>query len=539
MKKLYRNYFIVFCVVLLSTLSTKVNAQHFNFEGCGSGLTWVIYLQGITLDGIDLEAGDEMAIFDGDEIVGVLYLTQVCSPDNVFENALVACGPGSLPPPTIGYTPGNPVFYKCWDASECIEGTEFIAEYFDPYGGAWTENIFPEGDGQYSMAEINFSSGSNEQQIELSEGYSFISSRIIAENPDMLIVMADVLNDNLDFVRNSLGNMLRKIGPNWVNGIGDWIIEEGYLIKLFADDSFIMEGVAIDPETPIQLETGFQFVSYFPDTPMDALIAYETILGNDLDFIRNSQGQILRKIGPNWVNGLGDCQPGEGYLVKMNADDILIYPGSYFTCGDPFTDPRNEQIYTTVLIGDQCWMAENLNIGTMISGNMSNNGVIEKYCYENNTANCDEYGGLYQWNEIMQYTTTQGAQGICPSGWHLPTDDEWKILEGTVDSQYHVGDPIWSQSGYRGYDAGFNLKSVSGWYEGGNGSGLYGYDALPSGYRNYYGSFNYLSYIGNFWSSSEFTGSYAWFRRLFYDTDEVYRNEDDKNYGLSVRCLRD
>ena len=65
-----------------------------------------------------------------------------------------------------------------------------------------------------------------EQQIGLSEGYSFISSRIIAENPDMLIVMADVLNDNLSFARNSQGQTLRKIGPNWVNGIGDWLVDE-------------------------------------------------------------------------------------------------------------------------------------------------------------------------------------------------------------------------------------------------------------------------------------------------------------------------
>ena len=117
-----------------------------------------------------------------------------------------------------------------------------------------------------------------EQQIGLSEGYSFISSRIIAENPDMLIVMASVLNENLDFVRDSEGNMLRKIGPNWVNGIGNWIVDEGYLVRMLTEDLFIIVGDAIDPVTPIQLETGYQFISYLPETSMDALIAYETIL---------------------------------------------------------------------------------------------------------------------------------------------------------------------------------------------------------------------------------------------------------------------
>jgi hypothetical protein len=166
------------------------------------------------------------------------------------------------------------------------------------------------------------------QSIGLSTGYQFISSHIIPENPDMLIVMASVLNDNLDYIRNSQGEVLRKIGPNWINNIGDWIIDEGYLVKMFSEDSFNVEGNVINPATPISLETGFQFVSYFPEIPLDAMIAFETIIGDDLDFIRNSQGQTLRKIGPNWVNGLGDCQPGEGYLIKMFAAGEIVYPSA-------------------------------------------------------------------------------------------------------------------------------------------------------------------------------------------------------------------
>ncbi len=169
--------------------------------------------------------------------------------------------------------------------------------------------------------------------IELSEGFQFISSNIDMPEKDMTTVMAEVLNDNLDFVRSSEGTMLRKIGPNWVNGIGDWVIDEGYLVKMFADDSFTIEGDAVDPATPIAVATGFQFVSYFPVTSMDALLAFETIIGDDLDFIRNSLGGVLRKIGPNWVNGIGDCMPGEGYLVKMSADGEIIYPAAAKSSG--------------------------------------------------------------------------------------------------------------------------------------------------------------------------------------------------------------
>jgi uncharacterized protein (TIGR02145 family) len=200
------------------------------------------------------------------------------------------------------------------------------------------------------------------------------------------------------------------------------------------------------------------------------------------------------------------------------------------------------QVYNTVLIGNQCWFKENLNVGILINGsmNMSNNGKIEKYCYENDPVNCEFYGGLYQWNEIMEYTTTPGMQGICPAGWHIPTDDEWKILEGTVDSQYPVGDPEWDDTGYRGYDVGLNLKSTSGWHSGGNGSGLYGFSAMPSGFRIYDGAgFDYLGLYGWSWSSTEHSSSDAWDRGLYYFNDISVRFEGNKTNGISVRCLKD
>ena len=164
-----------------------------------------------------------------------------------------------------------------------------------------------------------------EQEINLPYGYSFASSRIIPENPDMMIVLNDILNDNLDFVRNSNGNTLRKIGPVWVNGIGNWITTEGYLFKMNAADQLSFEGSAIDPTTVINLHEGFQFVSYLPVLPIDATVAFDNILNDNLIYIRDSQGGMLRKIGPNWVNGIGDCNPGQGYLIKMFADDELVY----------------------------------------------------------------------------------------------------------------------------------------------------------------------------------------------------------------------
>ncbi|MCD4745831.1 MAG: hypothetical protein K8R58_05990, partial [Bacteroidales bacterium] len=377
----------------------------------------------------------------------------------------------------------------------------------------------------------------SEQQINLSEGYSFISSRVVAENPNIQNILQNNL-ENLEFIRNSQGFMLQKIGSFWINNIGDWVNTEGYLIKMSTVDNLIIFGDAIEMQTPINLSLGYQMIGYLPEQPLNAEIVFEDILEN-LDFVRNSDGLMLIKIGSTWVNNIGFMQPDEGYLVKMIANDVLVY--NNWECGDPILDERNGQTYNTVLIGDQCWLKENLNIGTMINGseNMTDNGIIEKYCYDNNTANCDEYGGLYQWNEMMQYVSDTASQGICPEGWYLPTDHEWKILEGTVDSQYPVGDPIWDDTDWRGYDAGLNLKSTSGWLGGGNGSGLYGFEALPGGIRSTFGSFVSLTFSAYFWSSSEFSSSHAWSRYLYYVNVKVYRSYYDKDYGFSVRCLQD
>jgi len=142
----------------------------------------------------------------------------------------------------------------------------------------------------------------------------------------------------------------------------------------------------------------------------------------------------------------------------------------------------------------------------------------------------------------MQYTIQEGVQGICPPGWHLPTDEEWKLLEGTVDSQYRIGDPAWDLYGdYRGYDAGNNLKTISGWNENGNGTDLFGFSGLPGGIRNGYGNFINVCHYGEWWTSTEYgyMSYMAWFRYLSFDSQGVGLDYWFNGLGMSVRCLRD
>jgi uncharacterized protein (TIGR02145 family) len=200
------------------------------------------------------------------------------------------------------------------------------------------------------------------------------------------------------------------------------------------------------------------------------------------------------------------------------------------------------KVYNTIQIFSQCWLKENLNVGTMIYGiqNQENNGIIEKYCYNDAPDSCAKNGGLYQWHEMMQTTNQQGAQGICPPGWHLPTDEEWKVLEGAVDSQYGIGDQEWDISwGYRGYDAGMNLKSTSGWAFNNNGTDLFGFSGLPGGLRaNTDGHFYHLGNKGFWWTSTRIDANDVWLRFLDYSSLEVYLYDNHNQVGQSVRCLR-
>ncbi|MFC2083870.1 FISUMP domain-containing protein [Bacteroidota bacterium] len=185
--------------------------------------------------------------------------------------------------------------------------------------------------------------------------------------------------------------------------------------------------------------------------------------------------------------------------------------------------------YNTVLIGDQCWLRENLDIGTMIDSlaDATDNGIIEKYCYGNDPSNCETYGGLYAWDEAMQYSTTPGAQGICPDNWHIPTLAEFDTLIKSVN------------------DDGNALKEVNQGLGEGRGTDTSGFSALMAGRRDYsrdyYGYFYYLGYRTYFWSSSEHgtDPDRASTMSLFTSDSIIYFTSSYKYNGFSVRCVKD
>lgn len=194
-------------------------------------------------------------------------------------------------------------------------------------------------------------------------------------------------------------------------------------------------------------------------------------------------------------------------------------------CGQ-IIDTRDGKSYNTIIIGTQCWMAQSLNVGTKIdvTSNQTNNSIIEKYCYNNDENKCNTYGGLYQWNEAMQYSTTPGVQGICPSGWHLPTDVEWTTL-----TTFLGGEAL----------AGGKMKSTTGWYNNGNGTNSSGFTALPGGIRYDGGYFGNLTYAAVFGSSSQYDVSTAWSWHIYYYLENAGRYTYWKADSFSARCVQD
>ena len=197
------------------------------------------------------------------------------------------------------------------------------------------------------------------------------------------------------------------------------------------------------------------------------------------------------------------------------------------------------QWYHTIQVGGQCWLKENLNVGEMILSPQAqtNNGVIEKYCMGDMMYICDLVGGLYFWNEMMAYTNETGGQGICPEGWHVPTDMEWNILEGAADSLYSIGDPIWEGWNWRGFDAGGNLKQVGtqNWeYPNTGATDAFGFTALPGGYyvqNAYWGP----GYKAVFYSSDPVHYSA---HILWYNDQKIERHTGGGGLAGSVRCIK-
>jgi uncharacterized protein (TIGR02145 family) len=186
-----------------------------------------------------------------------------------------------------------------------------------------------------------------------------------------------------------------------------------------------------------------------------------------------------------------------------------------------------------VTIGEQVWMTQNLNVDKFRNGDpipyaktdeewgKAGDNEQPVWCYyDNDEANGEKYGKLYNWYAVND------PRGLAPKGWHIPSDNEWTTL-----TDYLGGKDA----------AGTKMKSTSGWKNDGNGTNEGGFSGLPGGFREYFGAFGSIGDYGNWWGSTEggYSSRDSWVRTLGYEDGSVGRDGSSQTFGFSVRCLRD
>lgn len=224
---------------------------------------------------------------------------------------------------------------------------------------------------------------------------------------------------------------------------------------------------------------------------------------------------------------------------------VLVFASFLIDCTKETVTAIDGNVYETVKIGDQIWMAENLRVthyrdGTAIPLLTSDDDWTSTstgaYCYyDNDSSNSDTYGALYNWHAVTD------SRNIAPEGWHVPTDAEWKELEMYLGMSQSEADDTRS----RGTNEGSKLASNEDlWSNDALDNdfefGTSGFTALPGGYRYYVdGSYSHMGYGGYFWSAAESSSNDAWSRGLSYYGSAVYRDIYNKKGGFSVRLVRD
>jgi uncharacterized protein (TIGR02145 family) len=229
-------------------------------------------------------------------------------------------------------------------------------------------------------------------------------------------------------------------------------------------------------------------------------------------------------------------------IIQSSSSSIGgVSSSSHEVSDDILTDARDGKEYKTVKIGEQLWMAENLNFNA--SGSK---------CYGNEQSNCVQYGRLYDFATAMAFESSCNSSscesqiqskhsGICPDGYHVPTNADWDALFRYVDGTSGTESP------YKSPTAGRKLKAQDGWSSCGPvGSGesyvcedAFGFSALPGGGGSSGGDFNYVGYDGGWWSAAEYRASYAYFRYMGYYYEDAYWRYYVKSGLFSVRCVKD
>jgi|GEM_PF-683606 uncharacterized protein (TIGR02145 family) len=521
--------------------------QHFvqNWEGIPLN-PMGIYVNSAILDEINLRVGDEIGIFDVGECIGVAQLTdEITTPVQLF---LSQDNPDT--PEIDGFIGEENIVYKFWDASEQIEIISVSPTILN---------------GDDVFTPLGFS------EVELSVytilGCTQISS--INYNPDAtvddgscIIIIYGCMDSeacNYDPDANEEGSCVYYDCTGECNG------------GAFFDDCDVCDD---DPSNDNECYgcSDQWALNYDPSfTIDDGSCDYPSIGDISMDGFINVNDIVLL---------VGVVLDGEDYVdyMDINQDsylniidivilvDIILNPES-LGCTDPNAPNFNPDsiyddgscdysnlvididgnVYETVVIGNQEWMAENLMVTRYRNGeeiltdfSSSEWGDLDDTetgafaVYNDDLSNVEVYGNLYNWYAIGD------AREICPEGWHIPTDDEWMELEMYLGMSYEDA----HDTGYRGTDQGSQLAGnsdlwIDGSLENSSEFGSSGFLALPGGYRGLGGIYDNVEWYCSFWSFTATNSDYAWSRKLNYGNSKTDRNGNNKRNGFSLRCAGD
>jgi uncharacterized protein (TIGR02145 family) len=289
--------------------------------------------------------------------------------------------------------------------------------------------------------------------------------------------------------------------------------------------------------------------SYIWTVPTDATIA--TGQGTNaitVDF-GTSDGNVCVTISNACITSIESCIP-----ITINSSCPANLTACSYNGSTTFTDTRDSKTYFQTQIGSQCWMANNLNYGSYVTIATGQGTPGTKFCYGDDESNCNLYGGLYEWANVMngnpgcngtgagQPACNSPVQGLCPDGWHVPSHHEWTLLEGNVGTPPEPGIYPYDETTFGWFGSnneGSNLEDPS--FIGGNNS--IGFNMLAVGF-SHTGSFSYYGVFAYFWTSTDSNpngSNYAWLRGFYNDpyyASQTSRDDhEDKTYGFSMRCI--
>jgi len=333
-------------------------------------------------------------------------------------------------------------------------------------------------------------------------------------------------------------------GTDWEGSLNTISSLSGYWVIVSEAGSLCIEdGIPTDPAIQYSLHSGANLISF----PLAGSQEISFSLPDDIEgFVSGIIGEgVAANNQPPWQGSLSNLSGGNGYWM-ITTEDIS------FSFGVPVcegVEDIDENGYETIQIGEQLWMAENLKVThyndnseiQYVQSESSEPDVWENLStgaygdYDNNPTNSETYGRLYNWY------TVDDDRGVCPDGFHVPSDEEFMELE----MELGMSEEYANSMGYRGTDEGSKLAGNSDlWNEGDlvNNSefGTSGFNVLPAGSRHYNsGDYTYMGYYSLFWSSSEKLGDLAWYRILCdYKYSYVSRYYTNKENGFSIRCLQ-